>query len=319
MNKKTITNAIFAVITTGTLLGASVAAVPNTSDSYDMLAVNRVTKQIGEEPVQTLDALILGDSCSYTAYAPVDMYSEYGFTSFNCATQAQRICDTYAILNEAYKTQSPSLVILDMNVITRKAGAYDEESKVLTAVGKFLPIFHYHSLYKTLKSPKELLRGTQRKETIGFKHKGYNGKYTTVPYEGETDYMNQVYDPFEIKEDCKEYLLAIRDLCRENNAELLLISTPSPVNWDASKHTAAEQWASENNLTYIDLNLMQDEVPINWLEDTTDAGDHLNVNGSAKTTAFLGAYVHENYKLPDHRGDEAYVEWAELIEGKEGK
>lgn len=48
---------------------------------------------------------------------------------------------------------------------------------------------------------------------------------------------------------------------------------------------------------------------IDWLFDTPDGGSHLNVLGSEKLTAALGAYLVENYDLPDHRGEPGFEAW----------
>ena len=38
-------------------------------------------------------------------------------------------------------------------------------------------------------------------------------------------------------------------------------------------------------------------------------GNHVNLVGALKVTTYLGAYLHSNTKLPDHRGDMAYADW----------
>ena len=98
-----------------------------------------------------------------------------------------------------------------------------------------------------------------------------------------------------------------------------MISTPSTVNWNMKRHNHIEKLAKKLNLTYIDLNMYNDAIGIDWETDSYDSGDHLNYRGAKKVTAYLGKYMHENMDLPDRRmNSEIAAEWnANLDEFKE--
>ena len=72
-----------------------------------------------EEP-DTLDVLFVGDSISYAAISPRQMFQAEGFTSYNIATGAQPICYGEAMLEMALRQQNPEiyawLYVLDTNV-----------------------------------------------------------------------------------------------------------------------------------------------------------------------------------------------------------
>ena len=51
---------------------------------------------------------------------------------------------------------------------------------------------------------------------------------------------------------------------------------------------------------------------MNWKVDSMDKGDHLNLSGAHKVTAYLGTYLKEQYQLSDHRSEEQYQEWNTL-------
>ena len=99
------------------------------------------------------------------------------------------------------------------------------------------------------------------------------------------------------------------ELCEERGAQLVLVSTPSTLNWNYPRHNTIAAFAAENGLTYLDLNLMTDKVPIDWKTDTRDKGDHLNYSGAVKVTGFLGQYLKQTFDLPDNRMDDAYASW----------
>ena len=47
------------------------------------------------------------------------------------------------------------------------------------------------------------------------------------------------------------------------------------------------EYAKDNSLTYIDMNLMLDELGIDWSLDSLDKGDHLNLSGAYKFQIIL--------------------------------
>ena len=81
------------------------------------------------------------------------------------------------------------------------------------------------------------------------------------------------------------------------------MSAPSAVNMNYAKHNAIQNWADQNEVDYIDFNTMLDEIELDWQTDSLDGGDHINYNGTVKTTGYLKDYLKENYDLPDHRTD----------------
>ena len=98
----------------------------------------------------------------------------------------------------------------------------------------------------------------------------------------------------------------------KNGADLLLVSAPSPKNYNYKKHNSLEEYARENNLPYVDLNMKFRDIGIDWKLDSYDRGDHLNISGARKVTAYIGQYLADNYDLPDRRNDDGWREWDDL-------
>ena len=80
-----------------------------------------------------------------------------------------------------------------------------------------------------------------------------------------------------------------------------------------ARHNSIERFAKEIGVDYIDMNTMPSEVPIDWEHDTRDMGDHLNIYGAEKATAYLGSYLEDTGLLTDHRDDPAYSGWNESL------
>ena len=74
------------------------------------------------EPENTIDVLVLGDSESYNSYIPLELWNQYGFTSYVCGTPAQRISNSYEYLKSVFNTQKPKIVILEANNLYTKNG-----------------------------------------------------------------------------------------------------------------------------------------------------------------------------------------------------
>lgn len=275
----------------------------NDENVYDAAAVKSKTEEIRKEADNSIEVLFLGDSLCYSSFYPIYLYQEQGYTSYVCGTSAQRICDTYLILKNAFKTQSPKLVVLETNCIYRKLDNGKNGDEIMNWLIKKIPVFKNHSYWKNLTKNVEI-KYNQRKEEG---QKGFKLRRTVIPYRGG-EYMSKTDDCKKIPEVSSEYLKKIADLCRENNAELILVSTLSPKNWNYEKHNGVGQWAADNGIPYLDMN-MENCIKIDWDCDTKDGGDHLNLEGAKKVTSYIGNYLKENYHLTDYREEASYLTW----------
>lgn len=261
---------------------------------------NKSIVGIQNEPENTIDILVLGDSESYTSVAPMDLWKNHGITTYVCGQSGQRIQETYFMLKTALENQSPKIVALETNVLFRQqTGAKGIQEGVIQTGNYYFPIFRFHDIWKPL------LFGKQYAETS---FKGFALRDTIESYKGG-EYMKHTKNVAVISEQVKDYMEEIINLCKEHNVPLFLYSAPSPVNYNYSKHNAIEAYAKEKGLAYLDLNLKTEELKIEWKTDTFDKGDHLNLAGARKVTDYLGKYWKEHYDLNDHRGDKTYADW----------
>lgn len=253
-----------------------------------------------QEQKDSIDILVLGDSLSYTSISPMSLWKEHGYTAFICGQPGQRIQETEDSLKMALKQQSPKLVILETNVMfRRKKGGKELNDSLMTLLNHYIPLFRGHDVWKSLIMEKN------------YKQKRYKGfVFRTVvdPYK-KGNYMSETEEKKTMTDTVLSYMDHIIDECKNCGAELILLSTPSPHNYDYARHNTLLAYAKEKGLKYVDMNLQLEKTGIDWETDSFDKGDHMNLAGAMKVTSFLGEYLSENFSLKDHREDAAYLSW----------
>lgn len=264
------------------------------------------------EPENTIDVLVVGDSESYSAISPMQIWKETGYTAYVCGTSSQKLSYSYTMLERVFHRQKPKIVILETLAIYRQIKLGDVGLETLS---RRLPVFRYHDRWKSLQA-NDFGGAIQASWT------SYNkGHWTTKNVDpcGNEPYMGAVDDKSNIAQVNRWYVEAIQKLCEKNGVRLLLLSTPSPINWSYARHNGVQALAEELGCEYIDLNLMNDQIKIDWNQDTHDKGDHLNHYGAVKVTQFLSKYLQEQSVLADHRGDGAYAKWDEDLKKHEAQ
>lgn len=282
------------------LLASSILLPKNNSEDSGM--IDSRANGFLAEPKDTIDVLFVGDSECYSAFIPLHIWEDTGISSYVCATSAQRLTYSYEFLKEAFKNQSPKVVILETNAIFRSISFTDVVD--ITAEELF-PVFRYHNRWKSLNKDDF---DTEPTYTYFSETKGY--KYNTKN-RGSADtsqYMKASTEKQTIPPKCKLYLKRIAKLCKKNGAELILVSTPSTKNWNSKRHNAVASSAEDLGITYLDLNT-QGNINIDWSTDTRDKGDHLNYFGASKVTNYISSYLKDTKLFTDKRKDSNYESW----------
>ena len=292
---------VFAVLLWACSAGIQII-VRNVSGSVS--GRSRVFASVSAEKKNTIDVLVAGDSESYTSVSPMDLWDRAGIAAYDCGQPGQRIQETYYILKTAFRTQSPKLVLFETNTMFRDPGFLKNVQLSLTEpLAYHFPVIKYHNAWKALFDGP----GGPKKS-----YKGFEIRDKVVSYEGDEEYMKETKDKAQIPEVVRVYMEKIKRLCEKNGADLLLVSAPSPKNYNYKKHNSLEEYARENNLPYVDLDMKFRDIGIDWKQDSYDRGDHLNISGARKVTAYIGQYLADNYDLPDRRNDDGWREWDNL-------
>ena len=259
------------------------------------------------EAEQTLDVLFLSDSVGYCSIIPMQIWRDYGITSYVCGTPAQPLYYSKEFLEKALTTQSPKVVVLETMPIFKE---FEGKEEVKNTMERVLPIFRYHDRWKDFGTMLKQDFNLQVEYTYQDVSKGYRYSMATESVDAG-NYPQTVESVANIPKECKEKVKEIKDICDDHGAKLVLVGIPNVFTWSADRYNALVLLAEELGVTYIEMNFMQEEVPIDWTTDCYDAGEHLNYLGAQKATAYLGKYLWDLDVFVDKRGDEEYASWKE--------
>ena len=285
------------------LFTASAAVMPSGGEVYDIINTDRKLADISAEKENSIDVMFAGNSLLFRGISPLQIWGMTGITSYDLSEGAMRLCDQCALIKGTYDRQKPALIVIEPDMFFDNSSPYKDDYAIPTnLIERIFPIFHYHTFYKAINLDGDTGSG-------GALFKGFEGSEDVDPYTRDPDYMNAEADAAHIPDINKKYLDEIIAFCNERNIRLLIMAMPSPKNYNMGAHNAIQEWADSKGLTFLDLNLHNDEMGINWEEDTKDRGEHLNFSGSRKVTAYVAEYLNDNYDLKDHRGDSYYSQW----------
>lgn len=291
------------------LFGLSFLFVPK-NNTKDAGMEEVIANGIQGEPANSIDVVVVGDSESYSSISPLLIWKDTGYTSYVCGSGRQYLSYSKTLLERAFETQSPKLVILETLCIYRQIPA---KTVVMDEVSRYLPILRYHDRWKTM-TQRDFSPTDGSSYTTPYKGYRFNNKVSGAD---TSNYMAQSEKSASIPMVNRLLVEQIQQLCEDHGAKLLLLSTPSTVNWNYQRHNGIQELADDLGIEYIDLNTMPGEVNIDWSTDTYDRGDHLNYSGSVKVSKFLSKYLEGTRLFSDRRGDSQYESWNTLLKNYE--
>lgn len=252
------------------------------------------------EPEDMVDVIIFGDSESISFLSTYDLWKDCGIASYVAGQPGDRVVRSYYKLKEILKTQSPKVVILETNELYFNADTLNQIDYIRESmIDYYFPVFRYHSLWKQL---------VCKSDSSALHFNGFELRPESVAYTGG-EYMLDTAEQAPLATPVKIYLDKLRRLCKKKGIELVLVTSPSPLNHTTQRHNALTAYADQYDLPYLDLNMNTEEIGLDWTSDTLDGGDHVNYSGSKKITAYIEKYLNEHYTLVDHRADAKYEEW----------
>ena len=266
----------------------------------------RITQMMEQKP-DSIDILNLGDSLSHSAFTPMELWRQKGYTGFNIGMDGLLMPEAYYAVKEACADQKPGYLLMEALPLFRLPENMDMQILISQPLYHRFAFLKYHSLWKTFVEGKG----------VRIYHKGYLVNRIDSGYEMDPGYMNQELREdklTEIPEFNRRWFERIQKYCEKQGIRIILYSLPSPLNYNWKRVRSIEKLAKEEGVEYIELNGRAKEIGIRSKGDFSDSGDHLNYDGAVKVTGAFGDYLAREGKLVDHRQDKAFDDWNEELD-----
>ena len=277
------------------------------------------------EKSDTIDVIILGNSHANNAFLPMELWNDYGYTGYSMTMMAQTFPLVYYSAKDAIKLQHPELLVVDLFAATSYSNNFDNMHKTIDnltfstriqAIQEFVheekrmeylfPLYLYHDRWADLEIKDFIpyfLRYTPKRNA----RKGATLVTDWIACEEPTEALEYAYngEKVELSEDALYWYGRLKELCDENEVELLFVVVPyeAPVGGtvggtiDQMKmYNAVEGWCSENSVRYLNLFRNLDEMEFDYGTDMQDVS-HVNILGAEKVTEAVGRYIAQNYDI----------------------
>ena len=291
-------------------------------------------------PEQSLDAVVVGTSSTFTSYMPMEVWNETGIASAVAATNMQFEGTLPFTIREIRKYQTPKVWIIDLMPFIRGhyAGqeAWNSGDRNLNirynvdsmrwsknrmeliheicrdyGLGPREEIYYNFDLARYHMTKAELSRfnNAVRDLNYGYQHlQKEGGEPFDVTAMTERTEKETPLDGTELKN--LDRLFAEAELLKQGGAEVVFLFQPF---WFESEEEAGRKtWLcrnlSERGFRFWDLTEEKEKAGLDPEEDFRDFL-HFDSLGSMKSTRLISERLRQEFPLPDHRQDPAYASW----------
>ena len=282
----------------------------NKKDAYSFINEEENTVQIAG----------VGNSDVYSGFVPLELWREYGYASIVSASIHQTIPESKKILEMLFEKQSPELVIIETDMFYDGEevdnGKLKKENKLDDFFDRMEPEFFSHNIqnvFSIFRFHNFWQGGKKNNEAAPYNSHGYRYNTRTCKLK-LSDYMIETSEIDDISALNKTETDELIEYCKSKGAKVMILTLPSINTWNYQRHNAAQQFADERGLPYLDLNLHYDDMGISMADCFRDEGNHLNYKGAKAVTLFVGDYIKRNYSLEDNRENEKYSSWNKDLE-----
>lgn len=288
------------------------------------------------EPKNSMDAVVVGSSSTYSYWVPTTAWEEYGVTMYSYSTAQQPLAATRFVIDECRKTQPDAAYIINLNMalveemsparihflsdVMPPSQNRHRMIQYLCGIGGYnsigdqleyyFPIIVMHSRWKRCTSPFE-------------PHNGHGCKGSSVDanfINGHEDVTDSLVftDLTAPPPDSVMYEVdLLLDYLEDKGIKAAFFLSPGTINQE-----------SQEQLNYICAHVRDQGYPVynglenfkdTYLDPEQDYFDfaHANVSGGMKFTRWLGKLIIQEFGFTDKRGDPDYTSWDEAVKNYE--
>lgn len=265
--------------------------------------------------------IFLGTSQAANGINPLMMWDEQGIAGYNFSGAGQYIGTTYYLLKDLYRYQTPEVIMLDFECMTRPedfltisnklynlpmiAGWKNRLDMYRDVIGDspvyIIPMLRYHNRWKELSR----LDFRQDYNVLGVGRR-LDTQEITEEMPGNWTIDRQV----KLGERELAYLNRIYEMTEEHGTRLTLIDMPSYSSDEMESLTEqVRDWAKERGVAICEANGEDAFADMELMpEDFADLL-HLNVSGQVKLSSYIGRWLKTECGLLDERDTEAGKLW----------
>lgn len=292
------------------------------------------------------DVLFLGSSHMLNGISPLQLYAEYGITSYNMAKHGGMATESYWMLMNALDYCEPKCVVVDLWALDRDYQYIDlmDGTKSEEERNKSVSFFHDNidswPLTKTkIAAVNDLISEYNVKKEFFWDFSVYHDRWSSL---GSSDFQMasgekvgksylgaspvylvgtnfSVFQAEKMDETvgdtvCVQYLYKIIEECEKRDIEVIFTFLPMAGSYeqDWKAVNTGKKIAEEKGILFLDMLSHETQNIINYKLDMFDEG-HANNSGMRKLTSYIGKYLCEVEGIIDHREDEAYQAWGALV------
>ena len=281
---------------------------------------------LAEEP-DSIDVLFVGSSLTYCNVIPALFWEKTGLTAYDVTGPALTVPGEYYFLREALKTQSPSVVFIEITaaLYQRYTGHTDTmlgyipwgENRLLAVLneaepekigGLLFPMLTYHSRWSELEEDdwKVFRHGYEPDLLAGYTYLGV--ARSTPEYTVRTDELDR-----EVMARNMEYLHRIAGICLEEGIIPVFYESPAAaVMPQEEMDKVRADLAAIDGAVVVNFNDFRDEIGAALDYDYYDAL-HYNTAGAEKFSRFLGEWFMENLTVQPKADQDAQL-WQSRLE-----
>ena len=296
---------------------------------------------------EQVDVLFLGSSHMLNGISPLQLYAEYGITSYNMAKHGGMVTESYWMMMNALDYCQPKCVVVDLWALDRDYQYIDlmDGTKSEEERNKSVSFFHDNidswPLTKTkVATVNDLISDYDVKKEFFWDFSVYHDRWSSLEtgdfqmaagkkagksylgaspvYLVETNFpiyqAEKIEQTLEDDTVCVQYLYKILEECNERNIEVIFTFLPMAGSYEQDwlAVNTGKKIAEEKGILFLDMLAHDTQNVINYKLDMFDEG-HANNSGMRKLTSYVGKYLCEVAGITDHRQDPAYQAWGELV------
>ena len=285
------------------------------------------------EKKDSIDVLMFGGSTIATSFSPGYMWGEYGFTSYPLSSNTQRPRAIRYLLEEAYKYQSPEVVVVELRMFTYEDEVLKKDEPHIREVtdnmkyswqriktvhnmtdgvetledklSYYFDIIKYHSNWGMFFQPEELRKVTYSSKDL---HKGFQHPEEMLFHNKEKNSYVATDERMAIPSEQEAELYELMAFLKENNQEAIFVVTPCIYGTEYyAQMNYMKDIVEQEGFLYLNVH---DYVDYDCTTDYLDGG-HSNILGAKKCSELLGKVISSEYGLSDKRGQNGFASWDE--------